>query len=156
MTSHKLKIALVTEPLADRPLPTVMDWLAAEVPEIAGLEIGTGAYAPTGHCDMPGLLADPAARRAWKNGDRDPGVRDRCLQLLGQSTPSGFEALPSAHDKALRDTIRLASDARRRADRGPCRLPRRIAPAMGRRISPAAAGFPIWRTCISISGAPDP
>src|SRR5262245_25296455 len=50
------KIALVTEPLASRTLPEIMDWVMADVPEIVGLEIGTGAYAPTSHCDMPRLL----------------------------------------------------------------------------------------------------
>ena len=43
-----------------------MDWVVAEVPEITGLEIGTGAYAPTSHCDTPRLLDERGARQSWK------------------------------------------------------------------------------------------
>ena len=108
MTSHKLKIALVTEPLADRSLRAVMDWLAAEVPEISGLEIGTGAYAPTGHCDMPGLLADPAARRTWQNEIAIRGFEIAAFNCWGNPLHPD-SSVAGAHDKALRDTIRLAS-----------------------------------------------
>ena len=94
MTSHKLKIALVTEPLADRSLRAVMDWLAAEVPEISGLEIGTGAYAPTGHCDMPGLLADPAARRTWQNEIAIRGFEIAAFNCWGNPLHPQFRALP--------------------------------------------------------------
>lgn len=109
MTSHKLKIALVTEPLADRPLRTVMDWLAAEVPEISGLEIGTGAYAPTGHCDMAGLLEDPAARRTWTNEVASRGFEIAAFNCWGNPLHPDL-SVAGAHDKALRDTIRLASE----------------------------------------------
>ena len=66
MVALKLKIGLVTEPLAGKPLREVVDWVIAEAPEISGLEIGTGACAPASHCDMPRLLKEPAARRAAK------------------------------------------------------------------------------------------
>ena len=52
MTEVSPDIGLVTEALIQQPLTEVMDWLVRDVPEITGLEIGTGAYAPTNHCDM--------------------------------------------------------------------------------------------------------
>src|SRR6266566_6734459 len=59
------RIGVVTEAFADRPLVDVMDWLVNNAPSVSDLEIGTGGYAPTGHCDMPLLLRDSAARNAW-------------------------------------------------------------------------------------------
>ena len=40
--------------------------LITEAPEIRSHEIGTGAYAPTSHCDMPRLLNERDARQVWK------------------------------------------------------------------------------------------
>ncbi|MEO8745159.1 MAG: hypothetical protein ABI334_02235 [Candidatus Dormiibacterota bacterium] len=59
-------IGVVTEAFADRPLVDVMDWLAREQPLVTDLEIGTGGYAPTTHCNMARLLHDSAARKEWQ------------------------------------------------------------------------------------------
>jgi hypothetical protein len=50
-----------------------MDWLVAAVPEASRLEIGTGGYAPIGHCDMPRLLRETGVRRFWM---REIAARD--------------------------------------------------------------------------------
>ena len=65
-TPGPARIGVVTEAFASRPLHEVMDWLARDVPEITGLEIGTG-YAPTWHCDTAALLRDKGARNAWRD-----------------------------------------------------------------------------------------
>src|SRR5262245_51329883 len=103
------KIGLVTEALASKPLREVMDWVVAEVPEITGLEIGTGAYAPTGHCDMPRLLREPAARRAWKSEIAARGLELAAFNCWGNPLHPDA-SIARAHDAALRDTIRLASE----------------------------------------------
>ena len=59
------RIGFVTEAMADRPLVEAMDWLVREAPEITDLEVGTGGYAPTSHCDMRLLMRDTGARRQW-------------------------------------------------------------------------------------------
>ncbi len=109
MTASKLKIGLVTEPLTSRPLREVMDWVVAEVPEIIGLEIGTGAYAPTGHCDMPELLRNSAARETWKNEIETRGLEIAAFNCWGNPLHPDA-SIAGAHDAALRDTIRLAGE----------------------------------------------
>ena len=109
MVDPKIKIGLVTEPLANKPLREVMDWAVAEAPEISGLEIGTGAYAPTSHCDMPGLLKDAAARRAWNNEIGVRGLEIAAFNCWGNPLHPD-ESVARAHDAALRDTIRLAGE----------------------------------------------
>jgi sugar phosphate isomerase/epimerase len=109
MVGLKPKIGLVTEPLISRPLGEVMDWVVAEVPEITGLEIGTGAYAPTNHCDMPWLLRDPGARRAWVGDVTARGLEIAAFNCWGNPLHPD-EEIARAHDAALRDTIRLTSE----------------------------------------------
>ena len=52
-----MRIGVVMEALIDVPLREALDWLAAEVPEITDLEIGSGGYAPHPHCDREALLS---------------------------------------------------------------------------------------------------
>jgi sugar phosphate isomerase/epimerase len=86
-----------------------MDWAVAEVPEITGLEIGTGAYAPTAHCDTPRLLKETAARRAWKDEIATRGLEISALNCWGNPLHPDAD-IARRHDAALRDTIRLASE----------------------------------------------
>jgi sugar phosphate isomerase/epimerase len=109
MAALKLKIGLVTEPLASKPLREVMDWVIAEAPEISGLEIGTGAYAPTSHCDMPRLLNERGARRAWLHEIEARGLDIAAFNCWGNPLHPD-DGVARAHDAALRDTIRLASE----------------------------------------------
>jgi sugar phosphate isomerase/epimerase len=109
MRGTPLEIGLVTEALIRLPLTEVMDWIVRDVPEITGLEIGTGAYAPTNHCDMAGLLSDAAARAAFRREIGSRGLRIAALNAWGNPLhPDG--AIGTAHDRALRDTIRLAAE----------------------------------------------
>jgi len=102
-------IGVVTEALASKPLNEVMDWLLAAAPEISGLEIGTGAYAPTGHCDMPRLLKERGARQAWRKEIVARGLAIAAFNCWGNPLhPDG--SIARAHDAALRDTIRLAAE----------------------------------------------
>ena len=109
MADAKIKIGMVTEAMASRSLDDIMDWVVKSVPEVTGLEIGTGAYAPTAHCDMPGLLKDAAARRAYKKEIESRGLEICAFNCWGN--PMHPEAsIAQAHDTALRDTIRLAAE----------------------------------------------
>ncbi len=102
------RIGVVTEPLADRSLVDVMDWLTREVPEVTDLEIGTGGYAPATHCDMGALLHDPAARDAWMHEITSRGLRIGALNAWGNPLHPDPQ-LAAKHDADLRDTIRLAA-----------------------------------------------
>jgi sugar phosphate isomerase/epimerase len=103
-----IRIGLVTEALIHWTLPEVLDWLVAEVPEITDLEIGSGAYAPTRHCDMTRLLSDAGSRKAWDNEIAGRGLRVAALNVWGNPLHPDAE-VAKAHDKALRDTITLAA-----------------------------------------------
>src|SRR5262249_61353691 len=109
MVGLKPKIGLVTEPLISKPLGEVMDWVVAEVPEITGLEIGTGAYAPTNHCDMPRLLREPGALRAWKGEISARGLDIAAFNCWG-NPPHPDDAGAPAPDAALRRNIPLPEE----------------------------------------------
>jgi sugar phosphate isomerase/epimerase len=109
MVEAKIKIGMVTEAIANKPLGEVMDWVIAAAPEITGLEIGTGAYAPTGHCDMPGLLKDASLRRAWKKEIEARGLEICAFNCWGNPLHPD-ESIARAHEAAMRDTIRLAAE----------------------------------------------
>lgn len=99
---------MVTEAMADRSLVDVMDWIVKEAPVITDLEIGTGGYAPTTHCDMPLLLLDAGARRRWLGELSARGLRIGALNAWGN--PLHPDAgIAAKHDADLRDTIRLAA-----------------------------------------------
>jgi sugar phosphate isomerase/epimerase len=109
MADVSLEIGLVTEALIRQPLTDVMDWLVRDVPEITGLEIGTGAYAPTNHCDMQRLLSDASARAEFRNEVKTRGLHIAALNVWGNPLHPD-PAIGGAHDRALHDTIRLAAE----------------------------------------------
>ena len=109
MAEVSLEIGLVTEALIHQPLVDVMDWLVRDVPEITGLEIGTGAYAPTNHCNMPRLLSDASARLTFRQEIATRGLHIAALNVWGNPLHPD-PAIGDAHDRALRDTILLAAE----------------------------------------------
>ena len=102
------RIGVVTEALANRPLVDVMDWLVREARGVTDLEIGTGGYAPTGHCDMRALMRDNAARKAWLDEIHARGLRIGALNVWGNPLHPDPE-IAAKHDSDLRDTIRFAA-----------------------------------------------
>src|SRR3979411_2862704 len=102
------RIGLVTEAFANRPLVDVMDWLVRDTPLVTDLEIGTGAYAPTGHCDMALLLRDAAARKAWLSEISTRGLRVGALNVWGNPLHPD-PAVGMRHASCLRDTTALAA-----------------------------------------------
>lgn len=102
------RIGVVCEAFASRPLAGVMDWLAKECPAVTDLEIGTGGYAPTDHCDIPVLLRDESARRRWHKEITSRGFRVVALNVWGNPLHPD-DAIATRHDADLRNTIRLAA-----------------------------------------------
>lgn len=86
-----MRVGLFTDALAHRTLPEALDWLAAELPDVRDLEIGTGGYSPAPHA---GDLAEVERR----------GYRLCALNVSGNPLE-----IPE-HDRALRETIRLAAE----------------------------------------------
>jgi sugar phosphate isomerase/epimerase len=106
--SERPAIGVVTEAFANRSLIEVMDWLSREAPLVTQLEIGTGGYAPTGHCNMPRLLRDAGARNAWLGEIGARSLRVGALNVWGNPLHPDPE-IAARHDSDLRDTIRLAA-----------------------------------------------
>ena len=103
-----LRIGVVTEAFANQPLAQVMDWLLRAAPGITDLEIGTGGYAPTGHCDLHALMRDSAARKAWLHDVEARGLRVCALNVWGNPLHPDPD-VAKKHDLDLRDTIRFAA-----------------------------------------------
>jgi sugar phosphate isomerase/epimerase len=106
--ADRLAICVVTEAFANRSLTEVMDWLAREAPLVTQVEVGTGGYAPTGHCDMPRLLRDAGARRAWLGEIGARSLKLGALNVWGNPLHPDPE-IAARHDSDLRATIRLAA-----------------------------------------------
>lgn len=102
------RIGLVTEAFADRPLVEVMDWLAGACPSLTDLEIGTGGYAPTTHCDLARLLRDAAERERWHREITSRGLRISAFNVWGNPLHPDPD-IAARHDSDLRDTVRLAA-----------------------------------------------
>jgi sugar phosphate isomerase/epimerase len=103
-----VRVGVVTEAFADRPLVDVLDWLSREAPLVRDLEIGTGGYAPAGHCDMALLLSDAGERRRWLAEITARGLAIGALNAWGNPLHPDAD-LAARHDADLRDTIRLAA-----------------------------------------------
>jgi len=109
VSSGPVHIGLVAEAMATRPLVEVMDWLRRSAPEITDLEIGTGGYAPTTHCDLGTLLRDNDARRRWMEEITTRGLRLAALNAWGNPLHPD-QTIAARHASDLRDTIRLAAE----------------------------------------------
>lgn len=82
-----MRIGLFTDAFADRPLEEVLEWVAATLPAVRDIEIGTGGYSPAAH---------------RLSGPPPDGFRISALNV------SGNPLEVPGHDRALRDTIALA------------------------------------------------
>jgi sugar phosphate isomerase/epimerase len=109
MSAGPPRIGLVAEAMSNRPLNEVMDWLRRKAPEITDLEIGTGGYAPTTHCDLATFLRDNDARRRWLEEISARGFRVAALNAWGNPLHPD-QAIAAKHASDLRNTIRLAAE----------------------------------------------
>jgi sugar phosphate isomerase/epimerase len=102
------RLAVVAEAFVDRTLTELLDWLAGAAPEVTGLELGSGGYAPHPHCDRELLLRDDAARAGWL--DQIDGAGFAVVALNAWGNPVHPDAgIARCHDQDLRETIRLAA-----------------------------------------------
>jgi sugar phosphate isomerase/epimerase len=97
-----MRVGLFTDALGDRSLATALAWLAREVPEVRDVEIATGGYSSAPHCDLAALAASGEERRRWLATIENAGFRLAALNV------SGNPLREAVHDRALRDTVRLA------------------------------------------------
>jgi sugar phosphate isomerase/epimerase len=98
-----VRVGLFTDGLGHLPLEAALDWLDTELPDVKDLEIGTGGFSPTPHCDAETLLADPAAAGSWLQRIEERGFRVVALNANGNPLEE------AGHDRGLRTTIALAA-----------------------------------------------
>jgi sugar phosphate isomerase/epimerase len=104
-----MRIGVVMEAFAQRPLGEALDWLAASAPDVTDLEIIAGGYGPTSHCDRRALLGDERDRRRWQEEIEGRGFRLAALNTWGNPLhPDPHVA--SRQDRDLRETILLAAE----------------------------------------------
>jgi sugar phosphate isomerase/epimerase len=101
------RIGVVLEAFTGRPLDDVLGWLRRAAPEVTGIEVGAGGYAPHPHCDVAELLASAAARSAWLDQIHGHGLRVDALNAWGNPLHPDPDTARQ-HDEDLRNAIRLA------------------------------------------------
>ena len=106
--AREIRLGVVTEAFADRPLTALLDWLAENAPQVRDLELGSGGYAPHPHCDRAALLTDPGRRTAWLDEIEGRGFRIAALNAWGNPLHPDPD-VARRHDADLRDTLRLAA-----------------------------------------------
>jgi sugar phosphate isomerase/epimerase len=97
-----MRAGLFTDALGDRPLADALAWVAAETSEIRDVEIGTGGYSGSPHCDRAALLEDEEERRRLLAGINEAGFSLAALNASGNPLEREADA------EALRDTVQLA------------------------------------------------
>ncbi len=102
IAAGELRIGVVTEPFTKWPLDRFMGWLRREAPDVTDLEVGAGGYSLPGHCDVPLLLRDAAARRRWVGGIAGHGLRVGALNVSGNPLHPDPE-IASRHDTDLKN-----------------------------------------------------
>ena len=103
-----MRVAVVTEAFADTPLEDVLAALAQRAPTVTGLELATGGYPPTTHCDRSALLRDDRARARYLRDVESRGFRIAALNAWGNPLHPD-ESVARRHDRELRETILLAA-----------------------------------------------
>lgn len=102
-------LAVVAEAFLDRSLVELLDWLADNAPQVTAVELGSGGYAPHPHCDRDLLLSSREERGRWVARLRARGYEVAALNAWGNPLHPDRE-LAGRHDRALRDSIRLAAE----------------------------------------------
>jgi sugar phosphate isomerase/epimerase len=100
-----VKIGVFTVLYQDLPLEAALDRIAAL--GVEAVEISTGNYAPSTHCDLHALLADREAARRFKEGIEGRGLVISGLSQHGNPLHPQEELARATHE-TWRATVQLA------------------------------------------------
>lgn len=100
-----MQVGLITDSLGSRPLDEVLD-IAAEL-ELDTVEIATGNWSESPHADLDELVSSTAAREELARKITSRGLTLSALNANGNSL---HPVSGPAHDKVVRDSIRVASE----------------------------------------------
>jgi sugar phosphate isomerase/epimerase len=101
-----MKVGVFTVILRSMSLEKALDYLAELGVET--VEIGTGAYTGTDHCDANDLLASDAKANAFLNAIHSRGLKISCLSVHGNPIHPNPE-IADQHHAAFERCIRLAA-----------------------------------------------
>ena len=102
-----MRVGVFTVIMKDRGLEEALDVLAGMGAQ--AVEIGTGNWPGSEHCDLDGLLADEAARRRYRDAIESRGMVISALSQQGN--PIHPDAAVAAHDHDVWvKTLRLAEE----------------------------------------------
>ena len=101
-----MKLGVLSVLYAERPLDEVLD----RVVELGldAVELGTGNYPGSSHCDPATLLADPAQARRLRESIESRGLRISALSCHGNPLHPR-QAIAGAHHETWRMTLELAN-----------------------------------------------
>ena len=97
-----MKLGFVSDSLGAMPFATMLDHAARL--GVQGVEVNTCGWSTAPHCDLKGLLADGAKRRAFQAAFADRGLEIIALNANGNP----LHPTDPAQAAGLKDTIRLA------------------------------------------------
>jgi sugar phosphate isomerase/epimerase len=103
-----VQIGFRTDGLGDRGLVEIMDWLSVAAPSVRALELSTGGYSPSPHCDRESLLSDERRSAALLDVITDRGFELAALNASGDPLHPD-PTIAADHDRALRETLELAA-----------------------------------------------
>jgi sugar phosphate isomerase/epimerase len=104
-----VKLAVFTDALDDRSLDDALDWIAAELPEVAGIELGVGGYSPAPHCDLDALESSAEARERLLATLARRGL-DLCALNVSGNPLHPDPAVAERHHEQLARAIRVSAD----------------------------------------------
>lgn len=102
------RIGLLTDAMPGRSLDEVVRW-AQQTGLIQDLEIGTGGYSPSPHCNAQELLAQAGGSKRWRQAFDRAGLGISALNVSGNPLHPNPETA-QRHDADLRRAIRLAAE----------------------------------------------
>jgi sugar phosphate isomerase/epimerase len=102
-----VRAGLLTDGLGHLDLGAVLAWCSER--EVHDLELGTGGYSPAPHVDLSQLLVDRRSREELLGRLGDAGAALAALNVSGNPLHPEI-AVSALHDKALRDTLRVAAE----------------------------------------------
>src|SRR5690606_21389141 len=100
-----MKLGIFTVLFQNLSFEDALDKIAAA--GLEAVEIGTGGYPGSAHCDVEALLADPAKARAYRQAVESRGLMISALSVHGNPLHPNTELAQADHE-AWRRTVMLA------------------------------------------------
>jgi sugar phosphate isomerase/epimerase len=100
-----MKVGVFTVILGSMALEVALDYLAST--GVKAVEIGTGAFTGTAHCDADALLASDQKAKDFLHAITSRGLQISCLSVHGNPIHPNRE-IATAHDAAYRRCVLLA------------------------------------------------